>query len=237
MQKNKRDRKPINYKGVCLFYQLNSINKYYIMYKYNIFQQYKDQIINAVDLDDGIIQLNIALKLTENKTERSLLNSLVCDTRYTKTMDHSRFIVYLNVLNTITYYEDALTIIEDIGSKINDPIQLNILNIIINTKSKKHNKVDHFVIKKKDCPHCGRSSYCKSNEQYVICGYTSNRGFDWRGCGRDWCFKCGKKLCKHWSIDELFNKSNRIHDDKCCKSYANRHNDIYHDNYCSCVQL
>ena len=69
---------------------------------------------------------------------------------------------------------------------------------------------------------------------YIICGYSSNRGFDWKGCGNDWCFLCGKKLCKSWNVDRLYSKINRFHDDRCCKIHSLKTNSNYLTDYCQC---
>ena len=56
---------------------------------------------------------------------------------------------------------------------------------------------------------------------YAICGYNeeTNEGYDWNGCGCDWCFKCGKILCKKWQANDLFILTNtynlgKIEDEK-----------------------
>ena len=44
-----------------------------------------------------------------------------------------------------------------------------------------------------------------NNIEYVICGYiNSNKGYDWNGCGKDWCAKCNKMLCKSWDLNQLW---------------------------------
>lgn len=44
------------------------------------------------------------------------------------------------------------------------------------------------------CPWCGRHALKDLGCNYVVCGRTNvfNTGL---GCGRPWCFSCGKKLC------------------------------------------
>ena len=73
----------------------------------------------------------------------------------------------------------------------------------------------------KSCPHCGHNMCMNPDTDYVICGYgNSKQGFDWTGCSKDWCFKCGKMLCKHWDNHHLYLHMNRIHDHECCKKYT-----------------
>ena len=72
-----------------------------------------------------------------------------------------------------------------------------------------------------------------SSATYVICGY-GTKGFDWQGCGFDWCFQCGKKLCKCWNVNHLYNLKNRFHNSKCCRSHALKTGGLYPDDYCQC---
>jgi hypothetical protein len=85
----------------------------------------------------------------------------------------------------------------------------------------------------KPCPHCNHIRRDNINATYVICGYYRN-GYDWIGCENDWCFKCGKKLCKNWDTDVLYVLSNRTHNNKCCKHQADKNNDPYLQSYCFC---
>jgi len=74
----------------------------------------------------------------------------------------------------------------------------------------------------KKCPHCGSLFNGTSDTKYVICGYNEG-GYDWLGCKKDWCFKCGKKLCKSWDDDILYEERNRIHNKDCCLRFAIEH--------------
>ena len=75
------------------------------------------------------------------------------------------------------------------------------------------------------------------NTAYVICGYPdANRGYDWKGCCSDWCFSCGKMLCKTWDRDDLNVESNRFHDDECCKIHAKKNGHSYPKDYCNCIK-
>ena len=94
---------------------------------------------------------------------------------------------------------------------------------------------NNYYIIIKSCPHCKKKFVGSNKTNYVICGYNYN-GYDWKGCGRDWCFKCCKKLCKSWNHDLLYILYNRFHDHQCCKKYALYHQESY-DQYCVCVNL
>jgi hypothetical protein len=52
----------------------------------------------------------------------------------------------------------------------------------------------------RQCPHCERYSLKDDRCQFVVCGRDQSgflRDADGNplGCGRPWCFQCGKKLC------------------------------------------
>ncbi len=90
----------------------------------------------------------------------------------------------------------------------------------------------------KKCPHCSHVLNMPENTNYVICGYHNpNSGYDWNGCGKDWCFHCNKMLCKSWIPDLLNLKMNRVHDDECCSKHANENGFKYPDNYCQCNHI
>ena len=58
------------------------------------------------------------------------------------------------------------------------------------------NKISLYRAK---CPHCMHVNIINERTTYSICGYNDIMiGYDWEGCGRDWCVTCGKKLCKKW---------------------------------------
>jgi len=203
------------------------------MDKYIVLNEFKDKIIQAHDYQDAKSIVEIALAMTSNNIEKKIINSLIFQSRYNKKMELEKFMLYMDILVNMKYYNDAQLIIGDIEMHINDNVQLNTLKRIIKNKPNRNIGYNEDIIKYKDCPHCGRRRHGSDDICYVICGYT-NRGYDWKGCGKDWCFKCGKKLCKNWNLDMLFNKINRIHDGKCCKAHANKYRIAYDGNYCEC---
>lgn len=87
----------------------------------------------------------------------------------------------------------------------------------------------------KNCPHCSKECTLPTGTEYTICGYTNSKtGYDLVGCGKDWCFECGKMLCKKWDIHQLFLDTNKHHDSECCKQHARDNNRIYEIDYCQC---
>jgi hypothetical protein len=210
------------------------------MNNYKIFIEYKDKIFDIKEINDAISLIEQAKTKTSNPTELKLLVSLLNKNRYQITMDLEKFKLYIDIIDIIYYQNDAQRIFDDIKDIITDSAQINTLLRII--KKKPFRKIQTLELdlmqnqnyQMKTCPHCRLKNTAIEGTSYIICGYTS-RGFDWKGCGRDWCFKCGYKLCKNWNIDMLFNRLNRYHDSKCCKIYSLKLNDdIYPDNYCFC---
>lgn len=151
-----------------------------------------------------------------NTLENALILSLMDETRYYKKVDDAQFINFLKNQNI---------------SKIDtqDIVQTKILQKHIKLKN-----MPSLQWKTKKCPHCEKELKNATNESYVICGY-DNKGYDWKGCKKDWCFKCGKKLCKAWDINELYNIQNRYHG-KCCKKFAKKNNLNYED-FCVCYKI
>lgn len=203
------------------------------MSDYNIFNIYKNKIINSPTYTEALTLLEEALSKTDNLIEQKILKSLVNENRYKRKMEYDKFIIYLNIIETIYYYNDAITIIEDIASQTEDTVQMNTLRKLVARKPYRQNVFINNN-QNKNCPHCNKKNTGNITTNYIICGY-GNKGFDWKGCGKDWCFFCGKKLCKMWNTDMLFNLLNRHHDSKCCKNYALKINDSYPENYCQCT--
>ena len=204
------------------------------MTNYRTLTEYKDKIIHAASYDEALSILDIALTHTSDNTEKKLLESLVNKNTYSTKMELGKLIIYLETINMIQYYNDAEKIIEDIENNINDPVQIKTLKRLI--ASKPVREISDFNDDKsfyKTCPYCNQKSYGSVNHPYMICGY-NNKGFDYKGCGRDWCFKCGKKLCKNWNRDSLFMIENRSHDSNCCRMFALKNNMIYPDEFCIC---
>jgi hypothetical protein len=87
----------------------------------------------------------------------------------------------------------------------------------------------------KSCPHCDIEYHLPPETGYVICGYTGN-GYDMKGCSKDWCYKCGKMLCKAWHEHMLYDERNQIHNKECCEQHAIKTKNSWPDDYCRCRQ-
>jgi len=133
----------------------------------------------------------------------------------------------------------AFDLISKISDKSNDDIYKKTLQRIANNKNYKKventKKIDPIKTLAKSCPHCAHTISMPEKTNYIICGYQNSiLGYDWSGCGRDWCFSCGKMLCKKWESDKLHLQMNRTHDDECCSKHAKDNGYVYPDDYCKC---
>jgi hypothetical protein len=173
---------------------------------------------------------------TNNELEKEIMGKILDKSRFTKTIPIDKFCVYLNILND-KILTDNQDIVLELLEQTDDQTQINILKSCIKNYPKKNNYNNKTNIISKKCPHCDRINKYPEDTQYVICGYVDNEPFNWFGCGRDWCFTCGKKLCKKWGIDELYLKINRLHDKKCCKKHAKINSFDYKSDYCFCYNF
>lgn len=144
----------------------------------------------------------------------------------------------VSVINTDTK-DEALELKNSLCGRSTDIIYVKTLERIVSRKRNRSNYVkpsvyDTVYITKR-CPHCSMGMKMDENSIYVICGYpNTHRGYDWKGCGTDWCFQCEKMLCKTWEKDELNIESNRYHDANCCKAHSKRSGCDYTREYCHC---
>lgn len=208
-------------------------NKFYNKYKY---------IISGLKtIQDCFLLLE---KLNIKGWERNLLLSMIEGKRETKIcekyIDYSLLKEIIRDLNNCKYREEAYAHIPQLMAKTTNLAQIKTFTRIANSKPLKPQYISIKEIKSntqanifKPCPHCGHSCQAPKFTEYIICGYRDN-GYDWEGCGKDWCFKCGKILCKSWDNDMLFIEENRSHDMECCKHHAHSHNKVYPDDYCQC---
>ena len=185
-----------------------------------------------------------------NQQYRDLLIGMIHNKKYDKVLDMRTLAHSLSELNNLEYKEDIDDYINtNMKNKI-DLIQLNTFMRFSRNKKYKNNfdtknkvKLNVKLFKKnesetvlitKQCPHCGITTRVPQDTSYIICGYSNDSvGYDWSGCGKDWCGRCNKKLCKSWDKDKLFVNTNRTHNKQCCREYAESNlEDI--NNYCSC---
>jgi hypothetical protein len=141
-------------------------------------------------------------------------------------------------INLCETRNDAHDLIAQYSERTNDDVYKKTAERLANKKKYSNSDFRHFhkvIHINKKCPHCSHIISMPDNTDYVICGYhDTNKGYDWHGCGRDWCFYCGKILCKKWEINELHLPSNRQHDDECCLNYAKENNYKYPVDFCNC---
>ncbi len=171
--------------------------------------------------------LTLNIIMTDTYKDKMVNGKPKCNTIQ---IEFNKFIEYLDILDKFEYKNEAYKFINSIVNQTNDDAQLSTFKIIMN------NKLQDNIIKQNKkciCPHCNKKNNINNGDDYVICGYT-NKGFDWYGCGKDFCNICSKKLCKQWGTDTLFNKYNRVHTDKCCKKHAIKIGEDYLKEYCQC---
>lgn len=211
----------------------------------NVFHDLYNKIYSAKDKYELSNWIDESINITNNKLEKNLIKSLDINDFKIKRIETYKFIAYLDLLDKINYFSEIRFIINRIRDMTDDEAQIKTLERIISFKKEKEEREDPLEVFFKDdgdiedtkeifkpCPHCNNVFIGNEKTTYLICGY-SRKGFDWKGCGKDWCFKCGKKLCKCWNIDSLFDISKRFHDKRCCKYYAHRLMEDY-DNFCQC---
>lgn len=176
---------------------------------------------------------------------KSMITSYVNGKNYRDTIDIKTKQMMMMDVDRCTSRDDALALVSKISEKTTDDVFKRTLENLAHRKNYKriendvnntNKKLEVFVNKK--CPHCRHSINMPENTTYVICGYHNpSTGYDWLGCGRDWCFKCEKILCKRWETDSLNLQINRYHDEECCSKHAKANGYQYPNDYCQCHSL
>ena len=181
-----------------------------------------------------------------NPEMKEITQSMINGKFYDKSIDFKSMKLIINSIESCKYKNDAEDIVKIYSARTNNIAQLNTFKRLLKNKLKLPEKVVQLkaetqekneIIKmiKKKCPHCGNECECAENTTYTICGYYDTRiGYDLSGCGRDWCFKCEKKLCKIWEKNQLYLLMNRLHDNTCCLNHSKNENMKYPDDYCQC---
>ena len=204
----------------------------------HLFNIFKILIKNIRNRDDAAELYKIYSAKVSNKY-KYMMKSMINNIHIHKVLSFDKFNGILNSLNKMKYREECRKYIKDIFNHTDDEIQQLSIMRIIETKNPKNTNGIALNDKKrkskkkrsKKCPHCDKVCTLYEDDTYVICGY-GNKGYDWDGCTRDWCFRCGKKLCKSWDKNQLFNTNNRYHN-SCCKLSAIKNKESI-SNYCSC---
>lgn len=201
---------------------------------YDFYYKYKKIINGEKSLRDA---LNLIEKMDFTAEQKELLKSVANGMSYTNTLDMDELNEVFKNIDKMTYREEVYEYINQIIPKT-DIAQYKCILRKANMKQLKphmiipeHHQRESKINKK--CPHCGHSYYGTSKTQHVVCGYNNN-GYDWKGCNKDWCFTCEKKLCKSWSRDQLYLQQNRFHNKTCCEVNAKLNGYIYPDDYCQC---
>lgn len=176
----------------------------------------------------------------------NIIYSMVYGKRYEKVLDFKTMIIIIETIKNSDNKDSIDNLIYDLiysdAKKTTDPAQIKTIMRLRSSKIfiqndiivQNHNKNIKLISKK--CPHCNNSCLLNENHKYVICGYTdTHTGYDWNGCGKDWCFKCGKKLCKSWIENNLHVEINRTHNKECCHTHSKIHGFNYPDDYCICT--
>lgn len=199
-----------------------------------ILQKYKHIINGLKTIEDRLLLMN---KFTLSDKEKKLLISYINSKKIEKSIDYNAMKKIMCELLNMKYREDVNANMSQLMNRSTNLAQIKTFIRIANSKPLKpiilpqQRETQNNIAK--NCPHCDHKCYANQSTDYIICGYTEH-GYDWIGCGQDWCFKCDKILCKLWDQDELYIEENRCHDNECCSKHAEIHNKKYPDDYCNC---
>lgn len=137
--------------------------------------------------------------------------------------------------------DDALENLSKLIDKTTDDVYRRTLERLAYRKYYRHKTIPKRINDdrcSKKCPHCSHTLNMPESTQYIICGYHNpSQGYDWAGCGRDWCFQCNKMFCKRWETNNLNLLMNRSHDEECCSTHAKENGYVYPDDYCQCNNM
>lgn len=205
------------------------------------YNKLKFNILGHKTRDDAINMLN---KYKISPSVHTILMSYINARKYDMAFDNELMIKYIKELNQMKYKEEVYEAINNLLHNTSDIAQIRTFTRIANLKPGKPCYITLKELKQqnslqfinKNCPHCGHKCSASKDTKYIICGY-NNKGYDWEGCGGDWCFTCNKLLCKKWDKDDLYMLINRTHGSKCCKKHAKLNDKIYPDNYCMCKNI
>lgn len=193
-----------------------------------------------------------------NPEMKAVVHSMINGKRYENNIFDFRMMnTVLHDISTIEYSDDAMELVEKLSKETSDNIQRKTLEHLAKNKPNRpiiaqhhlannsvkciqlkyngSNTINDFDYVTKSCPHCAHGCEADIGSTHVVCGYSNNKvGFDWMGCGNDWCFQCGKMLCKSWYENKLTIENNKKHDGECCKKHAKINEKSYPNDYCQC---
>ena len=200
-------------------------DKYFIIFR---------KLIECADNKNDADELYNIYKHKVSPQYQYIMKSIIDGKIYNKSLDTITFYKILVFLNNIQYRDECDKYVNVIYQKTDDIIQKKIIDKIIdNKKFSNLNKKSITINITKNCPHCNKPYTKIHDSDYVICGFY-DKGYNPNGCGKDWCFKCEKILCKTWYKHQLFNYNNRHHNGICCKRHATIKHENY-NNYCNCI--
>ena len=170
---------------------------------------------------------------------KHMIKSYIYNRKYPDKLDFKTKHSSLSDIWRSKHRDDAYILISKLTQVSQDDIFRKTLERIASTKDYKQrelkiNSDEHYI--SKQCPHCRHTVCVSDTTEYIVCGYhDQTKGYDWMGCGRDWCFSCEKLLCKKWETNLLMIKENTIHNNECCAKHAKNNNKQYHLDYCHCI--
>jgi hypothetical protein len=176
------------------------------------------------------------LYIKYNPEMNTMVKSMIHGKKYNNVLSFNNIKSCINSMNKFFYKDEIEENVNNHMKKTNDIIQLKTIKRFLSKKQTR--KITNKIHQIKQCPHCAyKENITNYNSSYIICGYAninSNTGYDWKGCGKDWCYDCCKKLCKNWGDDKLYELGNRFHDNLCCMYKATINNEDYINTYCQC---
>jgi len=221
------------------------------------YTQFKHILSGCRSILDAYYFADIYVK--RNPEMKNIIHSMINGKRYENVLDFRTMKNVLYDISKIQYQDDADKVIDMMTKKTTDSTQLKTLSRSAKVKpvrqiQKSDTEIAQYDPKNiryvkiktfdyetyadtvtKPCPHCNHNCTASADASYLICGYSDPKmGYDWDGCGCDWCFRCGKLLCKSWENNKLFVDQNCIHNDECCRKHAKEHNNNYPNDYCQC---
>jgi hypothetical protein len=208
---------------------------------HNIYNKLKYNILGSKTKEDAYSLLE---KYKLDTKGYNLMISLINGKKYDHALDNENMKKYIRDIAACRYKEDSYELISQILLQTSDIAQVRTFTRIADMKQNKPQYVSMKELRQtnkentvtKKCPHCGYKCLLNRLTTYVVCGYGES-GYDWEGCGKDWCFRCGKMLCKTWEQDQLYLPTNRFHDSKCCRKHAIIYGYKYPENYCKCRNI
>lgn len=208
---------------------------------HNQYNKLKYNVLGSKTKEDAYFILE---KLKLESKSYNLMVSLINSRKFEHALDNETMKKYIRELVVCKYKEDSYELISNMLPQTSDVAQAKTFTRIADAKpnrpqfislSELRQRNKENIITKK-CPHCGYKCSSSKSTVYMVCGYGES-GYDWEGCGKDWCFKCGKMLCRSWEQDQLYLPTNRFHDSKCCMKHAIAGGYKYPENYCRCSNI